>query len=64
MKRIVLTILSMTCGLAMLLTAGCASDDDGNPAVVPPSDDITGLPWNRPLPGEAGQRFGGFPQSH
>ncbi len=63
MKRIVLSLLSMTCGLAMLLTAGCASDDDANRPLAP-KDDISGLPWNRPLSSEAGQRFGGFPQSH
>ncbi len=63
MKRFLLILQTVACGIAILLTAGCASDDDTN-NTVPPSDNLSGLPWNRPLPGEAGQRFGGFPQSH
>jgi hypothetical protein len=42
-----------------LLTLSCESEDTG------PADSASGLPWNRPLPGERSGAMGAMPfQSH
>jgi hypothetical protein len=44
------------------LAASCASEE---PRPKGPEDDVSGLPWNRPMPGEKGGAMGGMPfQSH
>lgn len=63
MHRIIIILQTMACAFCVLFATGCASDDDMD-RPLPMKDDISGQPWNRPLPGESGQRFGGFPQSH
>ena len=64
MKRILWTFQAVLGGFCLLLFTGCAGEDDAGTPVPPSSADISGLPWNRPMPGEASRRFGGFPQSH
>jgi hypothetical protein len=66
MKRakILLGLLqAIMAGGAMMLLPACASSDEDNMQVAHPRDDVSGLPWNRPQPGEDAQRFGGLPQS-
>jgi len=48
---------------ALTLIPSCASDDEGPRVAKPTDDNVSGLPWNRPQPGEDAQRFGGLPQS-
>jgi hypothetical protein len=45
-----------------LLAASCATEDKPRG----PTDDVSGLPWNRPMPGErSGGALGAMPfQSH
>jgi len=52
--------------LALALTIGCATDDDGeHRKVVGPHEDISGLPWDRPTALENGGGLGSIlPQSH
>jgi hypothetical protein len=48
---------------ALTLLPACASDDEGPKVMHPTDNNVSGLPWNRPQPGEDAQRFGGLPQS-
>lgn len=60
-----LTFLALALATLASVT-GCESDNKPKkPAPVPPSSDVSGLPWSRPQPWEAGAGFGGMmPQSH
>ena len=63
-KKILLALLqTVVAAGALLMMPSCGSTDEG-PQVATPTDNVSGLPWNRPNPGEDAQRFGALPQSH
>ena len=49
---------------ALSFLPSCGSMEDEGPTVATPKDNVSGLPWDRPAPGEDAQRFGALPQSH
>jgi hypothetical protein len=60
-----LTFLALVFAALASVTSCESSDKPKKPAPVPPPSDISGLPWSRPQPWEAGAGFGGMmPQSH
>lgn len=50
--------------LVLVLLPACETSGKKKPKPVPPSSDVSGLPWNRPRSWEGGAGFGGMmPQS-
>jgi hypothetical protein len=63
-KKILVWLLQAILATATLtLIPSCASEDEGPKVMKPTDNNVSGLPWNRPQPGEDAQRFGGLPQS-
>ena len=63
-KKTLLALLQAALAAAALsFLPSCGTEDEG-PKVATPKDNVSGLPWDRPAPGEDAQRFGALPQSH
>ena len=62
MRRITrILALTLLASSIMLLAASCETEDRPKG----PEDSVSGLPWNRPMPGEKTGPMGGMPmQSH
>lgn len=62
-KILVWSLQAVLVTAALMLIPSCASEDEGPQVAKPTDNNVSGLPWNRPQPGEDAQRFGGLPQS-
>ena len=65
MKKFIQKTVSVALGSSLVLgLVACESSEPKRKKAVPPSSDMSGLPWNRPTAAEGSARFGSMvPQS-